>query len=182
MSEPEEIKVRKAEASDAAAIIELRNRILSETAFMLWEPGEFQDSVEDEAKRIERLNNRDNCLLIVAEAGGQLIGNLTAYGGETRRIRHRATIALGVAKEHWSKGAATAMLDFVLRWSRERKLRRVELTVHTTNVRALAVYRRCGFQVEGVRRSSLWWSANTSMSTGWRSLMTSKAGHKRPPP
>lgn len=155
MSEPEAIKVRKAEASDAAAIIELRNRILSETAFMLWEPGEFQDSVEDEAKRIERLNNRDNCLLLVAEAGGQLIGNLTAYGGETRRIRHRATIALGVAKEHWSKGAATAMLDFVLRWSRERKLRRVELTVHTTNVRALAVYKRCGFQVEGVRRSSL---------------------------
>jgi RimJ/RimL family protein N-acetyltransferase len=155
MSESKAISVRKAEASDAPAIIELRNRILAETAFMLWEPGEFQDSVEDEAKRIERLNSRDNCLFIVAERDGQLIGHLSAYGGETRRIRHRATIALGVAKEHWSKGAATAMLDLALRWSRERKLRRVELTVHTTNDRAIAVYKRCGFQVEGVRRSSL---------------------------
>jgi RimJ/RimL family protein N-acetyltransferase len=35
------------------------------------------------------------------------------------------------------------------------RLRRVELTVHTTNQRAIAAYKRCGFQVEGVRRSSL---------------------------
>lgn len=155
MSDRQGISVRKAEASDAAALLELRNKIVSETAFMLWEPGEFQGSVDDEAKRIDRLNSRDNCLMIVAESGGQLIGYISTLGGETRRIRHRATIALGVAREHWSKGAATAMLDFVLRWSRERKLRRVELTVHTTNERAIAVYKRCGFQVEGVRSSSL---------------------------
>jgi len=155
MDESEAITVRCAQVSDAAAVIDLRSKILSETSHMLWEPGEFQDSVEDEAKRIDRLNSRDNCLMIVAEVGGQLIGNLTAYGGETRRIRHRATIALGVAKEHWGKGAATAMLDFVLRWSRERKLRRVELSVHTSNDRAIAVYKRCGFQFEGVRISSL---------------------------
>jgi RimJ/RimL family protein N-acetyltransferase len=40
-------------------------------------------------------------------------------------------------------------------WSREAGLRRVELTVHTTNVRAVNLYLRSGFQVEGVRRSSL---------------------------
>jgi RimJ/RimL family protein N-acetyltransferase len=35
------------------------------------------------------------------------------------------------------------------------RLRRIELTVHTTNDRAIAAYRRCGFQIEGVRQSSL---------------------------
>jgi RimJ/RimL family protein N-acetyltransferase len=34
-------------------------------------------------------------------------------------------------------------------------LRRIELTVHTSNQRAIDVYKRCGFQVEGVRQSSL---------------------------
>jgi RimJ/RimL family protein N-acetyltransferase len=155
MGKPGEITVRPADASDAARILDLRNRILSETSFMLWEPGEFQDSVEDESKRIDRLTNRDNCLMIVAEEPGRLVGFLTVYGGETRRIRHRATVALGVAREHWGKGAATAMLEYVLRWTLERKLRRIELTVRTANERAIAVYRRCGFQVEGVRRSSL---------------------------
>ncbi len=45
MSRPDDVKVRKAESSDAAAILQLRSKILTETSFMLWEPGEFQDSV-----------------------------------------------------------------------------------------------------------------------------------------
>ena len=49
--------VRRAEESDAAKIIELRRALLSETSFMLWEPGEFEESVEEEAKRISRLND-----------------------------------------------------------------------------------------------------------------------------
>ena len=155
MSTPERFKVRRAGESDAAAIIELRRALFTETCFMLLEPGEFQDSVEVEAKRISRLNARDNCLMLLAEEQGQPIGTLTAFGGETRRMRHRATLALGVAKAHWGKGVAAALLEYTLRWSREMRLRRIELTVHTTNDRAIAAYRRCGFQIEGVRQSSL---------------------------
>jgi RimJ/RimL family protein N-acetyltransferase len=155
VSRSEYIKVRRAESSDAAAILDLRTKLQTETSFMLLEPGEFHDSLEDEARRIDRLNGRDNCLMIVAEERGQLVGMLTAFGGETRRMRHRATLAMGVAREHWGKGAAAAMISVALNWSRERKMRRIELTVHTSNSRAIEVYNRCGFQVEGVRRSSL---------------------------
>jgi RimJ/RimL family protein N-acetyltransferase len=155
MSNATRFKVRSADESDAAAVIELRRALLAETSFMLWEPGEFQVSVDEEAKRISRLNARDNCLMLLAEEDGHPIGTLTAYGGETRRMRHRATLAVGVAKAHWGKGVATALLEYALRWSRELRLRRIELTVHTTNQRAIAAYMRCGFQVEGVRRSSL---------------------------
>jgi len=155
MSKATQFKVRRANESDAAAIIELRRALITETSFMLLEPREFQESIEEEAKRIGRLNGRDNCLMLLAEEAGHPIGTLTAYGGETRRIRHRATLAVGVAKAHWGKGVATAMLEYTLRWSREIRLRRIELTVHTTNQRAIDAYRRCGFQVEGVRQSSL---------------------------
>ena len=47
------------------------------------------------------------------------------------------------------------MLEHALQWSREKQLRRVELTVHTSNQRAIDVYKRCGFKVEGIRQSSL---------------------------
>jgi RimJ/RimL family protein N-acetyltransferase len=155
MSKATRFKVRRADESDAAAVIELRRALFTETSFMLWEPGEFQKSVEDEAKRISRLNGRDNCLVLLAEEDGHPIGTLTAFGGEARRMRHRATLAVGVAKAHWGKGVATALLEYALSWSREMRLRRIELTVHTTNQRAIAAYKRCGFQVEGVRQSSL---------------------------
>jgi RimJ/RimL family protein N-acetyltransferase len=155
MSKATRFKVRRADESDSAAIIELRRALMTETSFMLLEPGEFQESAEEEAKRIGRLNARDNCLMLLAEEDSHPIGTLTAYGGETRRMRHRATLAVGVAKAHWGKGVATALLEYALRWSREMRLRRIELTVHTTNERAIAAYKRCGFQVEGVRQSSL---------------------------
>lgn len=147
--------VRRAAESDAPALIELRRMLFAETANMLWEPDEFGQTADDESKRITRLNARSNSLVLLAEAETRPIGVLTAVGGEVRRLRNSATLALGVAKSHWGQGVATQMLEHALRWSHASGLRRVELTVHTTNIRAVGVYLRCGFQVEGVRRSSL---------------------------
>ena len=42
-----------------------------------------------------------------------------------------------------------------IRWSLLAGLEQLELAVHTTNFRALSVYLRCGFEAEGLRRSSL---------------------------
>jgi RimJ/RimL family protein N-acetyltransferase len=147
--------VRRAAESDGPALVELRRVLFAETSNMLWEPGEFVQTAEDESKRIARLNGRANSLVILAEEAGQPIGLLTAVGGEVRRLRNSASLALGVARSHWGQGVATRMLQTALDWSRAAGLRRVELTVHTSNLRAVAVYLRCGFQVEGVRRSSL---------------------------
>lgn len=47
------------------------------------------------------------------------------------------------------------MIEDTVRWAPGAGVRRLELTVHTTNLRAIAVYLRAGFEVEGRRRSSL---------------------------
>jgi RimJ/RimL family protein N-acetyltransferase len=40
-------------------------------------------------------------------------------------------------------------------WASAIGLVRLELTVHTTNDRAVALYKRFGFQIEGTRQASL---------------------------
>lgn len=149
------IEVRHALESDGASVVALRRRLFQETDYMLWEADEFTQSADEESKRITRLNTRPNSLVILAEEGSTLVGLLTAVGGEVRRLRHSATLALGVAQSHWGQGVATRMLEHVVAWSASAGLHRLELTVHTTNLRAVAVYLRAGFQLEGVRRSSL---------------------------
>jgi RimJ/RimL family protein N-acetyltransferase len=47
------------------------------------------------------------------------------------------------------------MVREAVAWSAAAGLARLELTVHTTNLAAVAVYLRCGFEVEGRRRKSL---------------------------
>lgn len=149
------VVVRRAQESDSASLVALRKTIFGETEFMLWEPGEFHDTAEDEAKRIARLNAGQNSLCVVAEDGGTLVGFLNAMGGSVNRQRHSTRVALGVLRAHWGRGVASALLEEALTWSKRAGLVRVELTVHTTNLRAMDVYLRVGFQVEGVLRSSL---------------------------
>lgn len=149
------LAIRRAEASDGPALVALRRQLFRETANMLWEPDEFQATAEDESRRIARLNARPNSQVLLAEDGGVPVGLLTAVGGEVRRLRHSATLALGVARSHWGRGAARAMLDETRQWAQAAGLHRLELTVHTTNQRALGVYLRAGFEVEGLRRHSL---------------------------
>lgn len=147
--------VRRALETDAPALIALRRRLFEETPFMLLEPAEFTNTEDDERARIIRLGQQSNSLVLVAEAGTQLVGVLSAIGGERNRSRHSALLGLGVVRSHWSQGIASRMVHEAISWSLAAGLKRLELTVHTTNLRALSVYLRCGFEVEGLLRSSL---------------------------
>jgi ribosomal protein S18 acetylase RimI-like enzyme len=53
-----------------------------------------------------------------------------------------------VAEAHEGRGAAAAMLEFAEAWAREHRCRHLTLGVFPNNERALAVYRRHGFDVE----------------------------------
>lgn len=149
------ISIRPAQESDAAALIAHRRALMAETPFMLYEAGELDKTQDDERSRIRRLAARGNSIVLVATDGQDLVGNLTAVGGEVRRLRHSATLALGVASSHWGRGIGGQLLSAAVAWSAGAGLHRLELTVHTRNLRALGLYLRHGFQVEGVRRHSL---------------------------
>ena len=147
--------IRRAVPGDAEQLVQLRRRLFAETAFMLWEPAEFAATAEDERKFIERLSSRPNSCLLLAVSGSAVLGFLAAIGGERNRLRHSALLALGVARECWSKGIASRMLSEAVAWASSAKLKRLELMVHTTNGKAVALYRKHGFVVEGTRRCSL---------------------------
>jgi RimJ/RimL family protein N-acetyltransferase len=149
------IEIRDAVEEDAAQLVELRRRIFAETAFMLLEPAEFTATAEQERQSIRRMSERTNSRLLVAALESALIGFVAAMGGERNRQRHAALIVLGVARDHWSKGIGARLLGEIVAWAPAAGLKRVELTVHTTNARAIALYRKCGFEVEGTRQCSL---------------------------
>lgn len=150
-----DIAVRRAVESDAASLLLLRKALLEESDYMLWEPGEFRDTVEDECSRLRRIQGSSNSLCLVATVDGGLVGVLTAMGGQVNRLAHSTKLALGVRHSHWGKGVGSAILGEALAWSRAVGIVRVELTVHTSNERAIALYQRFGFQVEGTRMKSL---------------------------
>lgn len=149
------LSIRRATEDDATALLALRTLIFAETAFMLWEAGEFHDTAADEAGRIRRLNDSRNGLMLVAEGESGLVGFLGAFGGIANRQRHATSLALGVRRSAWGRGAATALIEHTIAWAAAAGIVRIDLTVHCANQRAVALYERLGFQKEGVRSKSL---------------------------
>ena len=108
-------------------------------------------SMTDEERWLERrpmAGLTSGVPLAIETKDGQHIGNIDLFRAEPE-IRHAELgIAIG-ERSHWSSGYGTDAIVTLLRFAfDEMNLNRVWLTVDERNERAIACYRRCGFQDE----------------------------------
>jgi ribosomal protein S18 acetylase RimI-like enzyme len=72
-----------------------------------------------------------------------------------RRARHTGSLVIGVDAAAAGRGIGRDLLAAAEREASARGLRRLELTVMTDNLRALGLYLRSGFRVEGLRQRAV---------------------------
>ena len=149
------MRLREVREGDASELLGLMTRIDSETEFMLLEAGERQTTVEEHRERIKGVVARDNQTILVAESEGRLVGYLAAIGAPSRRVRHRAYVAVGVLQAFTGRGVGTRLFEELEAWARRHGVSRLELTVRTDNKRGTRLYEKMGFAVEGVKKRSL---------------------------
>jgi putative acetyltransferase len=139
-----EIEIRRAELSDARAIKEIYEcpNAYSGTLQLPY------PSVELWEKRISSMP--ENVYAYVALLDGKVVGNLGFKVCVNPRRRHVASFGMGVKDDVLGKGVGTALLktaiDLADKWL---NLKRLELTVFTDNERALNLYKKFGFVIEG---------------------------------
>jgi L-phenylalanine/L-methionine N-acetyltransferase len=93
-------------------------------------------------------------LSLVALADGRVVGSAGLHPtGPALRRRHAMMLGISVAIEWQGRGVGHALMgalcDYADHWL---GLRRLELNVYTDNHRAIALYRKHGFEVEGLHR------------------------------
>lgn len=147
--------IRPAAPEDAAALLELKHALDGETSFMLLEPGERRETATDVERHLRAVAEEPGSVVLVAEEDGSLGGYVEAQGGEFRRNRHCAHVVIGVREASSGRGVGTALLRELTAWAERHGVHRLELTVMAHNERALALYRKSGFEVEGTRRDAL---------------------------
>jgi ribosomal protein S18 acetylase RimI-like enzyme len=60
---------------------------------------------------------------------------------------------MGVLAEYRSQGIGQALLETLLSWAQARGgIEKVCLSVHADNQRAISLYKKLGFEVEGIRK------------------------------
>jgi ribosomal protein S18 acetylase RimI-like enzyme len=149
------MEIREVHERDADALLDLLTRIDAETDFMMLEAGERRTTVEEQRERIAGILSKDNQTIFVAESHGQLVGYVAAIGGEFKRIRHRAYVVIGVLQAFTSQQIGTRLFTELDGWARRHGIVRLELTVRTDNERGTGLYRKMGFEIEGIKKRSL---------------------------
>lgn len=144
--------IRRMEPRDAAAMARM---MASDGVY----PGLMQLPYPGEAMWAARLQAppKDGSaeLKLVAELDGELVGSLGLHPVEHQvRRRHVALLGISVVDAAQGRGVGSALmqaaLDYADRWA---QILRIELTVYTDNQRAIALYRRFGFEHEGTHRA-----------------------------
>lgn len=149
------VQIRSVRLDEAERLLALKRRLDCESHFMLLEADERTGTAEELADELRLLSRAPNSTLLVAEAGGELIGYVQATGGRYRRNRVTAEVVIGVVAAGSGHGVGTAMLQELDRWAQSAGLRRLELTVMAHNHAARRLYQRSGFIEEGRRRECL---------------------------
>lgn len=170
------IRIRSAQPDDAAALTAFFTAIDRETKFLLYEPDERTLGPDEWRARVEAIHREGISEMFVAAtesaadpaaeppaegeaasalAPGDLAGFLLLRGETLRRLQHSATLVVAVRAAYAGQGIATRLFAAAEAAARARGLHRLQLQVQADNHRAVALYHRWGFIVEGCHRHAV---------------------------
>lgn len=128
--------------NEAEALYDCMKKIDQESQYMLYLPEERNFDKERFVDDIRR-----NFYIGVKSENNQILGYLSV---------HISYIVTGLINDIQQQGLATQMFDETFKWTKRKGLRRLELTVITTNKRAVNFYEKIGFKIEGIKHSSVY--------------------------
>lgn len=110
------------------------------------------------AARLRSLRVHDGAVtLAVARGHGseEPVGWVEAYRTSAQRLAHVALLTIAVAPAWRRHGIGLALMDAIEDWAQRQRVRKLQLHVRAGNEGAIALYRRLGYELEGVLRDQV---------------------------
>ena len=142
--------LRPGRPTDGRALARLFAEVRTEGRWLITTPGAISEP--SEAFWISELIRAAEHLALVAEADGEVIGNVLVSVDRGVATEHIGVLSITIAEGWRDVGVGSELVSGAQRWARERGLRKLSLGVFPDNQRAIAVYEKRGFVREGVRR------------------------------
>ena len=142
--------LRAARPTDARALASLFADVRREGRWLVTPASAV--SQPSEAFYIGEMIRDSSSLAVVAEADGEVVGNVLISVERSVVSDHVGTLSICVADGWREVGIGSALVKAAQEWAKERGLAKVALGVFPDNLRAIAVYEHTGFVREGLRR------------------------------
>ena len=145
--------IRSASQPDAKQLSEVRFQIDGETENLDREQGEAFIDVAGFERLIEADTVSKKNLFLVAEIEGNIVGFSRCQGNVLQRFAHKVEFGVGVLKEYWGLSIGTNFLKESIAWADASNIKKISLSVLHTNEKAIGLYKRAGFEIEGVLKN-----------------------------
>jgi putative acetyltransferase len=149
------VRIRAGRLADAVAAARLERSISAVPGLLVAHPTEVRAAYQ---KRLIAQARARNGVYLVAEDKKRLIGIASLRPMDLRATSHVYRLSIMLELTYVGQGIGTALMKSLLAQAgRMRKLRKIELLVRASNLRARRLYEKFGFRIEGrlERRVSL---------------------------
>lgn len=152
-----DVLIREAKGSDSRQVLDYLEVVSAETDFLTFGPGEFGLSENEESEYLDNCRSTENCLYLLAFIKENLVGVLSFSAGKRSRVRHTGELSASVLQSYWGIGIASALIDSLVEWARNTEIiKKINLRVRVDNHRAIALYTRKGFGIEGIVKKEIY--------------------------
>lgn len=146
--------IREATAADATNLVAYLKALVAEPGISIPLTPDQVPTVEQERAIIEDYASSERAIMLIAQDGGELVGELSLKAISARpAIKHVATLGMSVKTSHRRKGIGKELVAAAFEWAETAGIKRVELYVYARNAAAIQLYERCGFMHEGRRKN-----------------------------
>ena len=150
------LQISRPRGENAAEILEYLKIVGGETHFLLMDENGLGISEEREAKILEAAYVEPRGGMHFGKINREIACMFSLSCHPRRRLAHTGGIALSVRKKYWHIGVGSAIMETLIELAKEASLKNVELGVYADNERAIALYRRFGFEEIGRHRGKMY--------------------------
>jgi len=146
-----ELTIRKAVREDAKHLLDYLNTVGGESDNLLFGAEGLGLTVEQEERYIEGMEASPASAMLVGLIEDKIVsvGSVSAHTRE--RNCHTCEIGISVLKAFWSVGIGTCLMNEMIGFAKQtNKLKIIHLGVRSDNTRAIALYKKLGFQEIGL--------------------------------
>lgn len=148
------VTLREPLESDAKEIIDFYNEVGGETNFLSFEKGEYKVSLKEQENTINYVNDSINNTMILALYNSKIIGIGSIVSNQKKKGKHVGSLGIAIKEEYCNMGLGRIIMEYLIDWCKENKITtKINLSVREDNPRAIALYKKCGFEVEGISKN-----------------------------
>ncbi len=166
---PDGCLIRKALPTDAERLAEAERVIARVPGRLASRPHELKDEAFRE--KILKLSKSDNGIYLVVEDKGVIVGHALLEPLDLEVTAHVVRLTIAIHEGSQGMGYGKKLMTALIEWSATNAaIEKIELQVRSSNERAIALYKRFGFQEEGRKLKRLKLEANRYLDDVYMAL------------